>query len=151
MLALFIILTIAFASTSLFLGYELLKKFTFMRDFVEGSNQMVIWDYSGNRNPGMHNIVLRGSKPFCALVGFKLQIPLFKWSGYDYYGFVRSNEDGVAVIATYLGKGTCTFQFFANTNLQYNQITATSTEAEQQYQPDVRYPPHWYQRLGFYG
>lgn len=142
---------IIFFVIALFLGSEFLRKFGFMRNFVQCSNQMVEWKYSGNRKPGMYNIVLRGKSPFCALIGFKLNIPILKYSGFDYYGFVKSGEDNVAVISTYLGKGVCEFQFFVNTDISVNQITATSSEEDQLLQPHSKSTPHWYQRLGFYG
>ncbi len=153
MLALFIASTVIFATAAIILGSELLKKFAFMRDFIGNSNQMVVWRYEGleGREPGMHNVVLRGQTPFCALVGFKLDIPILGHTGFDYYGFVQSDEHGVAVISTYLGKGRCEFRFFVNTDLAQNPVTATSNESDQQLQPYSSYPPHWYQRLGFYG
>lgn len=153
MLVLFIVLTVVFASVAGFLGSEFLKKFGFMRDFIKNSNQMVVWHYPGlkGNKPGMRNIVLRGSKPFCALVGFRFNIPVLGYSGFDYYGFVSSDGRGVAVISTYLGKGGCDFQFFVNTDLAHNPVTATSSEDDQQLQPQSVYPPHWYQRLSFYG
>jgi len=153
MLVLFIVMTVVFASIAIFLGSEFLKKFGFMRDFIKDSNQMVVWYYQGpeDRKPGMYNIVLRGSKPFCALVGFKLNIPVLGYSGFDYYGFVRSDNHGVAVVSNYLGRGKCEFQFFVNTDLDINPITATASEDDQQLKPNSTYPPHWYQRLGFYG
>ena len=153
MLALFIVLTVVFASVAIFLGSEFLKKFGFMRDFISNSNQMVVWHYRGaeDRKSDIRNIVLRGSKPFCVLVGFKLDIPILGYSGFDYYGFVRSDDQGVAVISTYLGKGECEFQFFVNTDVNHHPVTASSGEDDQQLQPHSVYPPHWYQRFGFYG
>lgn len=81
-----------FFATSLFFGNELLKKFGFMQRFIQCSNQMIPWRYSGDRKPGMYNIVLRGKTPFCVLVGFQLRIPLLEYSGFDYYGFAQSKE-----------------------------------------------------------
>ena len=142
---------IIFFAIALFLGSEFLKKFGFMRSFIECSNQLVEWEYSGDRKPGMYNIVMRGNAPFCALIGFRLNIPILKYSGFDYYGFVKSGENNVAVISTYLGKGACKFQFFANSDVTINQITATSSEEDQLLQPHSKNTPHWYQRFGFYG
>ncbi len=90
-------------SIVMFLGSEFLKKFGFMRDFIGDSNQMVVWHYRGLEGPksGMRNIVLHGEKPFCALVGFKLDIPVLGYSYFDYYGLVRSDDHGIAVISTY--------------------------------------------------
>lgn len=153
MLALFIVLTVVFAQIAIFLGFEFLKKFGFMRDFIKHSNQMVVWHYYGlgGRKPGMRNIVLRAQKPFCALVGFKLDIPALGYTGFDYYGFVRSDANGVAVISTYMGGGACEFQFFVNMDLDVNPVTVTSDEDDQQFKAHSTYPPHWYQRFGFYG
>jgi len=147
------ILFVMFFTVSLFLGKEMLKKFRFMWNFVKNSSQMVIWHHLGGKNfkPGMFNIVLRGEKPFAVLVGFHLTIPLLKYKGFDYYGFVQSDENGVAVISTYLGKGACEFQFFVNTDLTSNLVVVTSNDEDQRLSPNVFYPPHWYQRLGFYG
>lgn len=150
------VLVAFFAPVAIFLGTEFLKKFRFMEGFVANSQQMTFLLYKGtkaeqNKKPGMRNIVLRGSKPFCALVGFQLEIPLLKYSGFDYYGFVQSDEHGVAVISTYMGKGPCLFLFLVNMDLSYNTIEATSHDLDQNLKPNVTYPPHWYQRIGFYG
>lgn len=140
-----------FLAIALFLGSELLKKFGFMQSFVQCSNQTVEWKYIGDRKPGMYNIVLRGKTPFCALVGFKLHIPVLNYSGFDHYGFVKSDENNVAVISAYLGKGACEFQFFVNSDIKINQITITSSEEDQLLKPHSKFSPHWYQRFGFYG
>ncbi|OGH91785.1 MAG: hypothetical protein A2534_04645 [Candidatus Magasanikbacteria bacterium RIFOXYD2_FULL_39_9] len=156
MLALAIVLGVLlafFAPVAIFLGTEFLKKFRCMYVFTKNSDQMISWYHIGDgfRKKGMYNIVLRGQKPFTALVGFKLDIPVLGYSGYDYYGVVHSDSSGVAVISTYLGKGFCTFQFFVNTNMETNPIHATSSDEDQTLTPHVVYPPHWYQRVGFYG
>lgn len=143
------VFALVFLITAVFLGTEMLKKFHFMRDFVNHSNQLVTWNYAGDRKPGMYKIVLSGQKPFGALVGFRLEIPAIGFSGYDYYGFVRSDMGGLAVISTYLGKGKCEFRFL--TTSDKSQITVTSTEGDQELMPQEVYPPHWYQKLGFYG
>jgi len=145
MLVLFIILTILFGALAFFLGREFIKKFRFMQSFALRSNQMVIWHYQGvtsGHKPGMRNIVLRGSKPFSALVGFTLHIPILKYSGFDYYGSVHSDEHGIAVISTYLGDSEREFLFFVNTDLGQNPIKATSNEDDQLLTPDSTYPPH---------
>lgn len=154
MFALIVILVLA--GLVAFFAREYLKKFGYMRDFIKYSNQKVVWVYSGLKGKGgkrgMRNIVLRGSKPFCVLVGFKLDIKAIRFSGFDYYGFVRSNEEGVAVISTFMGKGEVEFQFFVNTDLGVNPVQATSTDEDQLLKPDATYPPHFYQKwFGFYG
>ena len=96
MTALSIILIVVLALLVIFLGKEMLKKFGFMRDFVHNSNQLVSWSYQGGSQSGMRNIVLRSDngRPFSALVGFGLNIPILGYSGFDYYGCVHSDEHG---------------------------------------------------------
>lgn len=153
MCTLFAVLTLVFGSIVYFLTMEFVKKFRVMADFIKDSDQLVRWRYFGAkqeyRKPGMRNVVLRGSRPFKALIGFKLGI-FGKW-GYDYYGMVRSDEQGVAVISTYLGKGPCTFQFLLDRSVELCPTMVSSCGCDQQLQPDVTYPPHWWQRLGFWG
>lgn len=157
MLALVIVLGVLlafFAPVAIFLGTQFLKKFRYMYVFVNNSRQLVTWRHNGFQEKyktGMYNIVLRGKKQFNALVGFKLDIPVLGYSGFDYYGIVHSDPQGVAVISTYLGKGDCMFEFFVNTDLDGHPITATCTREDQFLTPQEVYPPHWYQRLGFYG
>lgn len=151
MLILISILAVIFFIIAIFLGKEFLKKFGFMQNFIKNSDQMVVWKYIGDKKPGMCNIVLRGKMPFCALIGFELGIPMLKYSGFDYYGFVKSDKNSVAVISTYLGKNACEFQFFLNTNITNNPITITSDEKDQLLQPNSKSKPHYYQRIGFYG
>lgn len=150
LLVLILILAVIFISISFFLGREFLRKFSHMQDFIQHSNQIVAWKYEGDRKPGMYNIVLRGEKQFCALVGFELNIPVLKYSGFDYYGFAQSDENNVAVISTYLGKATREFQFFINMDINTNLIIATSSEDDQLLQPHLKFTPHWYQRFGFF-
>jgi hypothetical protein len=150
LLALISILALIFFAISSFLGREFLNKLGHLRDFTHHSNQMVVWRYEGDRRPGMYNIVLRGEKQFCTLIGFKLNIPIFKYSGFDYYGFAKSNENNVAVISTYLGRASREFQFFINMDIDNNFITATSSEEDQLLQPHLKFSPHWYQRFGFF-
>ncbi|MBP6859150.1 MAG: hypothetical protein KBC69_00800 [Candidatus Magasanikbacteria bacterium] len=146
-------LVLVFVPLAIFLGREHLKKFGFMQDFVKRSDHLIVWRYEGSKEKGrMANIVLRSSKPFCALVGFKLSIPLVGYSGFDYYGRVWSDDRGVAVISTYLGKGACDFQFLVNMDVRTNPVEVSSSEDDQVLRADEVYPPHWYQKwLGFYG
>lgn len=148
------ITTILLLILSWFLGTEMLKKFGFMGRFVRKADQIVIsWYYAGKktgRKPGMYNIVLRGKQSFSTLIGFKLEIPFSKGEKFDCYGEVTSDEHGVAVISTYLGNGAVEFQFVVSGELRHNSIEVTSTDADQRLEPHVKYPPHWYQRIGFY-
>ncbi len=148
-----IILFFIFLLVSIFLGKEFLKKFKFMQKFVQNSNQLIEWKYQGSNNgeKGMRNIVLRGNKPFSVLVGFKLGIPLLKYSGFDYYGYVRSNDNNIAIFSTYMGQNPSIFQLLISTNLKDNPITVSSTDDDQQLSPQVLFKPHWFQKMGFYG
>lgn len=135
-----------------FLTREMLRKFTFWDRFTSGSNLVVTWDYPGgdNAQAGMRNIVLRGEKPFRALVGFRLNLPL-GYTGYDVFGYVESDAAGVAVFSAYLGHGSAEFIFVSSQNTADNSLVVSSTAADQQLSPTATYPPHWWQRLGFYG
>jgi hypothetical protein len=70
-----------------------------MKDFIGYSNNMVAWKSEGDRKNGMYNIVLRGEKPFCALIGFKMVFPIVGYIGYDYYGFVKADSNNIAVVS----------------------------------------------------
>lgn len=135
----------------LFLGKEHLKKFHYNHIFYKDSNLLLTWEHKGGKDfkPGMYNIVLRGQKPFNAKIGFQLRFRWFNYEGYDHYGFVQSDEKGVAVISTYLGQNACEFKFVINADLSLNKIVASSTKEDQYLVPHVKYPPHWFQRLGF--
>jgi hypothetical protein len=154
MTVLLVVLVTALTILSGFLGKEFLKKFAFMRDFIKTSNQSLSWYYQGDRKPGMYTIVLRAKKPFSALVGFRLDIPILGYSGFDYYGFVQARQqvDGqyVAVVSTYMAGGEVEFQFFVNSDLGVNPINVSSSDEDQSLTPGATFPPHLYQRIGFY-
>lgn len=143
------VLCVVFFAIAVFLGTEMLKKFEFMRDFTRNTNQLVTWRHNGYRQPGMYNIVLRGKKPFCVLIGFQLVITELGHVGYDHYGFLCSGNDSVVAFSTYLGKHSCNFQFLVSADLNDNPIVVTSSEDDQKLVPREVYPSHWYQRLGF--
>jgi hypothetical protein len=128
----------------------MLKKFGFMKSFVQKSDQLVTWKYEGGRKPGMYNVVLRGKSPFSTLVGIDFNIKIIGFSGFDHYAYLESDQNSTAVISTYLGKGACNFHFLTNTNLTNNPITISSSEADQSLSPNAVSKPHWYQRMGFY-
>ncbi len=154
LLGLFIVLTFVFFFIAVFLGSQHLKKFYHMQDFIESSNSLVSWYYPGPKTGkgGMRNIVLHGKEPFSILVGFRLEIPLLGFSGFDHVGFASSNSNGLIVISQYLGRRPYWCQYMANTDLCNNPVTVTSTEEDQRLIPTNVYPPHWYQKhLGFYG
>jgi hypothetical protein len=147
-------------ATVLFLGKEMFKKFRFMRDFVNNSRSLLELNYEGAKeygwDKGMRNIVIRAKEPFSVLVGFELTAPVFG-TGFDYYGFTNArrlengiNDEYVAVISTYLGNGPCLFQFFLNCDAVTTDARVSTTDDDQKLKPAVVYPPHLYQRLGFY-
>ncbi|MFZ2979258.1 MAG: hypothetical protein WA057_06345 [Candidatus Magasanikiibacteriota bacterium] len=145
------LLVVLFASTSWFLASEMMKKFNFFNQFAESSHHLVEFSYGGQETPGMRNIVLRSEdgRPFTTLVGFYLEVPKIG-AGFDYYGYVESGSDGVAVVSTYIGRDLVTFQFFVNRDVQIKPVKVSSTDADQKFNPNVVFPPHWWQRLGFY-
>ncbi len=78
-----------FAVLAGFLGKEMLKKFYFWHKFIQDSSQSLEWQYAGDRKPGMYTVVLRGDRPFRALVGFDLETIFYK-KGYDIFGYIRT-------------------------------------------------------------
>ncbi len=135
-----------------FLGREHLRKFTYLQKFTDASSQTREWTYPGSTGRrGMRTIVLRADQPFTALVGFRLGIPLLHYSGVDYYGYVSSDADHTAAFATYIGRGPATFIFLVNADFPAERISISADDTDQQLPPQETYPPHWYQRLGFYG
>lgn len=147
------ITTLVSLSLAAFFVKELLKKFGHMGKFIQASNQMVVWNYNNpTKKPrGMRNIVLRSTKGkyFTVLLGFELNI--LGRSVFDYYGVVHSDAQGVATFSTYLGRGNARFMFFVNSDLGFNPIKVSSTETDQDLIPSEVYPPHFFQRLGFFG
>ena len=147
----FVLTTFVFFLFAYFFATELLKKFTFMKSFIENSGEKVVWKYSGDKEPGMHNIVLQSNSPFCALVSFELNIPIIKYTGVDYYGYLQSDADNKVVFSTYLGRGSTDFIFLINNHTDENPVIVSSTNENQKEKPSVVFKPHWYQKLGFYG
>jgi len=141
--------SVLFFSVSVFLAKELVKKFRFFQCFVSSSRQLVPWYYKRKNveKKGMHNIVLRGEKQFSALVGFELELPVIGNAGFDYYGLVHSDKEGKAVFSTYLGNGDCKFVFFLNEDIK---VSVSSSEEDQKLNPTEIYPPHWWQKFGYF-
>jgi hypothetical protein len=141
-----------------FFGTELQKKFAFMGRFVNGTQALVTYKYPGAAamgiSKGMRNLVLRSSdgKPFRTLVAFKFEFAVIGQLGsVDPYGFVASNKDGVAVVSTYLGKGSVDFTFLViKDDGSTTAVTVSSTDEDQRLLADVAYPPHWIQKHGFW-
>lgn len=156
-IALFVVATlvaVVLTTTIIFLLKELKKKFGFMQSFLNSSHLKVVYQHNGNRftRPSMKNIVLRSQagRPFVALIGFTLRIPIIGFEGFDYYGQVMSDENGVAVVSTFVGRGDVEFVFVVNRDNEDGDITASLELSDQFLTPQVTYPPHWWQRLGFF-
>lgn len=137
-----------------FLGLEMVRKMKLLSQFAFVSGSIVAWHWRGSvlerKEPGMRTIVLRGHGRFVALVGFRLRIP-FLGSMLDHYAFVQSDEHGVAAISTYCGRGSCMFEFVIAPIATTKLPVPSSTEDDQDVLVQVASPPHWYQKIGFYG
>lgn len=135
---------------SLWLANEHRRKFGFINDWATRSAQIVNYFYPGpekfGHKPAMRNIVLRGTKPFSALVCMRWHLA-GKDFGIDPYGVVHSDKYGMAVVSTYFGYGEVTFIFVPNVDAN---VEATSTDADQYFTPDATYEPHLVQTLGIY-
>ncbi len=156
LLVLSTVVTLIAITTALWLAHEHKKKFDFMAQFIASTpGQMITHHYPGTLNRlkcGMRDIVLHADTPFTVLVGFELEYPILGGAGFDYYGFVHSRphvNGHIAVIRTYHGKGPVTFQFLANRSA--SDIVVDKEVADEPPAPSAIYPPHWYQRLGFFG
>lgn len=141
---------------AIFFGTELQKKFGFMGRFAKDTRAMVVYPYAGAERmgipTGMRNVVLKSAdrKPFRALIALKFELPIIgKVGSVDPYGFVRSDQGGVAVMSTYLGRGSADFVFIAiHDDGSAASISVSSTNDDQSLTPDVTYPPHWFQTFG---
>lgn len=138
-----IILCLLGWGAALFLYKELKKKFRFHNAFCnQNHKQVVTYLYPGSEQaPEMRNIVLRASGPFSALIGFQ-------WNdGVDFYGFCKSDKNGVLIISTYLGKGACAFVFLCDVDTHIYNMRTSSTEEDQKLAAQATFPPHWWQRF----
>ena len=142
------LIIILFLASTIFLWFEILKKFTYMQEFIWHSDQMIVWHYDGKKKPWMYTIVLHGSQNFAVLLWFKLKI--FGYSGIDHFGFVESNKHNKAIFSTYLWKQPIEFYFLSNSGLKNNPIIVTCTGEDQKSIPSKKFPPHWWQKIGFY-
>ncbi len=148
--------TIVFLSFAVFLGREMLKKFRLFDKFSdqEGYVQKTSFYWHGDKKKGMKNIVLEADSPFKVLIGFKLEIPILRFTGTDWFEVCSSRRDRGAdcvVISTFLWKKPVEFPFLINSlnpNIHVNIIPPQFATAN--LEPDVICPPHLYQRLGFY-
>ena len=155
-IVLFLITIAILLSLSYFLASELLKKFGFMKKFIEHSGELVEWNYYGEKEPDMYNIVLKSKNEFCALIAFDLGISIINYKGVDYYGYLESKKSETSemyevVFATYLGKGHANFKFLINNNTKENPVIISFETEEKKLKPSAVFKPHWYQKLGFYG
>ncbi len=139
--------------TTVFLAKELVKKFKFLKNYTDDNKNKIQWHYLGSATeelvPGMQTIVLSvpGGKKFSALIAFELELP-FGNKGVDQFGYLYS-KGGVIAFSTYLGKGECNFIFLIN---GVNAVEVkNSIDLTGEHKPTQTYPPHWWQRLGFWG
>ncbi len=153
------IFALIFLVVAIFLGKEMVKKFRFMKGFIDTcpDHQRLVWNYPGsagvNMKPGMHTVVLRNAsgKDFSVLLTFRLELP-FGFHGVDQFGYLKS-RGGVIAFSTYLGKGAYNFIFMIN-SLELGcppPQVGKFLDHEGVYTPQKRYSPHWWQRLGFWG
>ena len=170
-----LILTLAFVlvlsvGLNIFLGTEMMKKFVFNRDFFSSASELTTSVYwAGTKQeqfnkPVMGVIVLSSRKPFGAKIGFRLIIPIMRSLGLgdwvntiDDYGFAHSREVAgpephQIAIATWLSKGAVDFTFLCTEEGVTARIFQGTEEFWRQSGSaiDARFPPHLYQRLGFY-
>lgn len=140
--------TVFFFLFALFCGTELLKKFTYMRKFVDRSGQLLTYSLKEDRSRDrkMRTIVFQaeGPQPFTILVGFRFPYGE-RW---DWYGYVEA-KDGRAAISTFIGKGGCEFQFLIG-GAHPNQIVVFMADEGADQAIDATYPPHFFQRLGMF-
>lgn len=143
----------------IFRAKERVKKFGYLKGYIDTcpDQQRLVWNYPGSVvvdiKQGMHTVVLRNAsgKDFSVLLTFRLELP-FGFHGIDQFGYLKSSE-GVVVFSTYLGKGACNFIFMVN-SLELGcppPQVGKFLDHEGIYVPQKRYPPHWWQRLGFWG
>ncbi len=138
-----IIIAIIGWGIAIFLGKEMRKKFRFHYLFcMINVRQVAFHRYMGSEKREMRNIVLRASGPFSALIGFQ-----FGKDGIDFYGFCKSDQNGIMVISTYLGKGPCQFIFLCDVDTHIYNMRTSSTEEDQKLTPQATFPPHWWQRF----
>ncbi|MFB6181727.1 MAG: hypothetical protein ABEJ24_02410 [Candidatus Magasanikbacteria bacterium] len=128
---------------NVFLAAEHIDKFDIMNRFTKNSYQVVKYKTEGAMKegfePGMRNIVIRADEKFSAMIGFRL------WGLFDHYGYVESDENGRAVVSTYMGHRETEFLIFVSRDKRYCGVTAVSREEDQDLECDERCPPHWYQ------
>lgn len=116
--------------------------------FMAHDSNMVKWHWKGasteKTKPGMYTIVLKSATAttFKAQVGFFIAKDMI-----DSFGFVESGPTGIAVFETYLAEEPHTFTFLFNKDIVVEVVTGDEC---QHYQVAYSFPPHWWQRLGFF-
>ena len=145
-----VVVIVVLVALVMFLGRELLKHFERAKrteDRREGYYSFC-YRYKGSSKPRMRKIMISSEdrKPFYCQVGMRFQ--LFGYDGIDYFGSVDSDDEGVAVIETYLGRGSCEFYFLEN---RQTILSINTLKDDSSYIPCAVFPPHWWQRLGFWG
>lgn len=147
------IIALFFLITTIFLGKEMVKKFRFLKGYTDGNKNCIRWHYRGSGaegyRPGMYTIVFRSTSggEFTVVAAFELLLP-FGIKGVDQFALIQSKAGRVA-FSTYLGKGECEFIFLINGAKPEEIVHVVDMTGE--ITPTQTYPPHWWQRLGFWG
>ncbi|MFA5124922.1 MAG: hypothetical protein WC473_03845 [Patescibacteria group bacterium] len=137
-----------------FLGTELLKKFQFLFayyiDNIESGHAKGFF-YEGcpsDQKPGMRRIIIesKSKKKFTALIGMRFEMSRNSGCGFDPFGCVKSDQNGVAVFSTYLGKGEAQFMFLSTVD----DIAIRIARDSEDWQPTAIYKPHWFQKIGIF-
>ncbi|MFA7286172.1 MAG: hypothetical protein WC052_00720 [Patescibacteria group bacterium] len=149
---LLVLLVVKLVAVTYFLASEMLKKFGFMQQFIAVSNCVVTWEWRADEpvfEPAMWKVMIchPDCRQFGALIGFKLNI--LGYTGFDYYGYVQSDEQGRAVFSTWLGRKPCTFQFLVGMDASEFQVASICEETIGE-PATARFPPHWWQRFSFF-
>lgn len=149
-------LAATFFLISVFLGKELLKKFTFLQRFEEGAGytNTLVYMWPGNKPGKMRNIVLRGNAAFKVLVSFRLEIPILAYTGTDWYGITEAEKDQnghyFAVISSYMARKPVEFRLIIKSKIENDVYLDDNPELWDNLTSHTVYPPHFYQKLGFY-
>ena len=113
-----------------------------LRVFIEKTHYGVSYTYPGMKTPGTRNIVLRGERPFIALVADQR---------FHVYGQVESNELSEAVISVYIGSDLTTFQFLMDRDQEQNPVKVTSSENDQKLEATLVCRPIWWRLQKAFG
>ena len=143
-----VLLNLASISTAIFLGWEMIKKFSIIWQFTYETNQLREYTHIGTKDPRMQNIMIasKHGHPFTAVVGLKLKLPPF-WTkiGFDPFLIVKSDDHGTAVFRTFLGTEPCQLLIIASGLDQTEIIVITGDRADLAI-PTATAKRHWFQR-----